>query len=235
MWKRITSLYRLRIFTYLLAILISFSLVGLFIFFTVRSITVNGIEKLDGLASIYGKSLLLLSESEIAENIYNRNPVVESVVIRKQYPQTLIIKVGRSVPVAYLQGADGYFALSKNSRIIEKVTTIAQQNSLPIIKYYQQLGFQSYLLGEPIKSKDIVAALQFADNLTDNNEKIIRIDITDLNMIVLVSETRKYIFTAEKDAQIQLLQLSAINKEFKLSNQEFKTLDLRFSKPIVTF
>ena len=62
------------------------------------------------------------------------------------------------------------------------------------------------------------------------------IDIKGQDMLVFNLESDKeIIFSNKKEKELQDYQLEFIIKQFKIEGKEFKKIDLRFEKPVVTF
>ena len=53
-------------------------------------------------------------------------------------------------------------------------------------------------------------------------------------MIVLNSKDKRFVFTTEKDVSEQEYQFSAIVRKFRTEGKDFKSLDLRFDKPVIS-
>ena len=47
-------------------------------------------------------------------------------------------------------------------------------------------------------------------------------------------DNKQFLFSAEKDKEIQIYQVEEICKEFKIKGKEFQIIDVRFDKPVVT-
>ncbi len=230
---------------YTVMILTSLVIVGFVIFadqfFRTKKIVIHPLNEsstrqttnLTGLTSLYNSNLILLSSNGVKENILNNNPQVQSVHIEKKYPDTLNISVGFYNPAAYIQVNGGYFLLSQSGKILEKNKTIQNKN-IPTIKYYQQLDYYGYQSGDVISFKDIAASLKLLVKSLDLGLIINNIDINGLNMIVLNSKDKRFIFTTEKEISEQEYQFAEIVRKLRIEGREFKSLDLRFNKPVIS-
>ena len=62
------------------------------------------------------------------------------------------------------------------------------------------------------------------------------IDIKGQDMLVFnLIDGKQIIFSNSKDKNTQNYQLELIIKQFKIEGKEFKKIDLRFDKPIISF
>jgi cell division septal protein FtsQ len=177
------------------------------------------------------KNILFLSENTISQTLINNNPTAKAIIVKKVYPDKLIITVVENQPLAVLKVNNGYFLVDNQGKIIYKRKELPKD--FPLIKYYQLLDFYAYNAGDTIDYQEIKKALYFLDKCTGLGLKIISIDINGLNMIALHLVDRNIIFTTEKDQFNQMDQLGKIIRQFKISGQNYKNLDFRFDKPFV--
>lgn len=191
------------------------------------------ISSITGLTSLYEKNILFVKTEQLKNGIMSSNPRIQSVSVRKKYPHTLLITIGFHNSVAYLQVNGGYFLLATDGKILEKSKT-KNIASVPSIKYYQQLDYYGFQSGDIVSYKDIVTTLRLLIKALDLGFIINNIDINGLSMIVLNSNDKRFMFTTEKDISEQEYQFSAIVKKFRTEKKEFKSLDLRFDKPVIS-
>lgn len=209
--------------------------------FRVQNITVSPLTPADskkinsiiGLTALYEKYIFVISAEQVKNDILRSNPRVQSVSIEKSYPDTIQITIGFYNPVAYLQVNGGFFLLAADGRILEKVKTKNNTN-IPSIQYYQQLDYYGFQSGDGISYKDIVTSLRLLIKAFDLGFIINNIDINGLSMIVLNSNDKRFVFTTEKDISEQEYQFFAIVRKFRTEKKEFKSLDLRFDKPVIS-
>ncbi len=183
---------------------------------------------------LVNKNLIFLNQDKIAKKIIFENSLLKSVVINKVWPDTLKVTLYFYEPMAALIVNQGFFNLSVDGRILSKIKD--GQPSLPIINYYQKLNSNSFTSGDRIDYKDIRQTLFFIDKLRQINLMPLTIDINGQDMLVfnLVSN-QQIIFSNNKDKNVQSYQLELIIRQFKIEGKEFKKIDLRFEKPIISF
>lgn len=205
-------------------------------FFEVKKITVEGNinkNKIIGLENLLNQNLILLNPQEIKNIIYTNNPYINFVGITKIYPDSLLLSMEATEPLAYLKLNKGFALLSKNGKILEKSEKILI--NIPVINYYQQYDFYQTNPGSKFDFKDLITALFLLNKSNEIDLKIDSIDINGLSMIVFNLKEQKIYLTGEKSKEEQAFELETLIKQFKIEAKYFKILDLRFDKPIVSF
>jgi hypothetical protein len=115
--------------------------------------------------------------------------------------------------------------------------TKSSQNpqALPVINYYQRLNQYLFVVGDWISFKDIIYSLHFIKTLTGLGLNVERVDINGADMILCKIDNKEIIFTTNISQELQDYELEKIIRQFKIEGREFKSLDLRFEKPVVKF
>lgn len=204
------------------------------IFFKIKEIRFQGLKQdqiITGIEAIKDSNLLILSTKTLEKKIIDNNPFVKKVIINKIFPRTVEIVIESYRPLACLEVGRGYLVLATNGRILYQ--TEKELNNLPIIYYYQKLNDFSFSIGEMIGYKEINTVLLFLKKADELGLKINTVDIANLNMIGLNIGDKKILLTAEKDFGEQAYQLEMIIRQFKIQGKDFKTIDLRFNKPVI--
>lgn len=223
------------IFTLILIFsLIFFSLVFFDNYFQVKKIKIVGSKiNIFGLNEITGRNIIFISEEKIKEILKEKNPLINSLLIEKKYPDTLVLKITLYQPIGELIVNSGYFQLAEDGKIIAK--SKKENEKITKINFYQKLNYQSYNQGEIISFKEILDGLYFLQSLIDMNIKADSLDINGINMIVFKLENKKIIFSSEKDRELQVFQVKEIIRRFKIEGKNYKEIDLRFDKPVIRF
>ena len=183
---------------------------------------------------LINKSLLFIDEDKTSERIVRENYLLKTAIVKKKWPDTLLIEVTFYEPIAALIINNGYFSLSSDGRILEKL--YVSPMNLPIINFYQKLNSNFFRIGEWVDYKDIKQALYFIDKLKQINIYPLTIDIKGQDMLVFnLIGTKKIIFSNNKSKETQDYQLELIIKQFRVEGKEFSKIDLRFDKPIIQF
>lgn len=213
---------------------IFFSLYFFDSYFQVKKIKIVGSKiNIFGLKEITGKNIIFTSEEKIEKILKDKNPSINSVLIEKKYPDTLVLTITLYQPIGELVVEGGYFQLAEDGKIVAK--SKKENRKITKINFYQKLNYQSYSQGERISLKEILDGLFFLKSLSDIEIKIDSLDINGINMIVCKLENRKIIFSIEKEKELQVFQVKEIIRRFKIEGKNYKEIDLRFDKPVIRF
>ncbi len=189
--------------------------------------------KMQGLEELHDYNLLLTPTETIISFLKISNPGVKNIQLAKVLPDILIVTVSYQTPAAYIKGDHGYFIISSDATIL--ATTSQVPRNLTEIVYYQVLHTSTYPSGSKLDFKDMLTSLIFLQSSLDLGLKITKIEINGLNMIALYADKEKILFSQDKSSDLQKYQFETIIKQFRLENKSFKSLDVRFDKPIVIF
>jgi len=225
-----------QIFFILLTVLIFFTLS--FIgdsFLSIKKIEISGPEgiNLKGLNNIYKTNIVFFDEKKLASLLFEANPQLKKINIKKKYPEKLIIYVEVQEPIASLKTISGFFLLGEDGRVISKVKADVKQ--LPAINYYQKIDFSSFNSGQTISFTDLKLGLNYLNKGLSLGLPINSLDISGEDMLALKLKDKEIVFSLNKEKNSQLYQFETIIKQFKIAGRDFKKIDFRFDKPIVTF
>lgn len=182
---------------------------------------------------LINKSLIFVNKDEIAKKIIKDNYQIKTAMVEKIWPSTLRISTIFYEPCVSMVVNNGFFELSCDGRILKKTKDIPQY--LAILNYYQKLNSGSFQTGDWIDYEDLKKALFFIQKLKEINLTALTIDIKGQDMLVFnLIDGKQIIFSNSKDKNTQNYQLELIIKQFKIEGKDFKQIDLRFDKPIIT-
>ncbi len=203
--------------------------------FSIKKIEVNSESKkiaIRGLEQYYTKNLIFLNKGKFEKDLTRRNSQLKSLSSQKKYPSTIILTAEVYQPLVALEvGQGGYFLLAPNGRILEKTKT---KPIFPRIIYSQKLNYMLFAPGDFIEYSDLQIALYFLQKTTELGMRVDTIDIAGRSMIRLNVKNKQILFSTEKDKNLQTYQLNTIVRQFTITGHTFKTLDLRFEKPIIS-
>ncbi len=204
--------------------------------FSIKRIEVHSESKttpvIRGIELYYRDNLVFLSKKKLDADLAKKNPQLKSIVSEKKFPSTIILTVEISQPFAALEVSQGgYFQLSADGRILEK---IKHKPTVPLIIYSQKLNYMFFSPGDLIEYSDLQAALYFLQKTEEIGMRVDTIDIAGRSMIRLNLKNRQILFTTEKDKNLQTYQMATIVKQFAITGHDFKVLDLRFDKPLIS-
>lgn len=225
----------------ILSVCVFFIAIGIFYFvdttFRIQQVNISanpGQVPVAGILEIKGKYIFLTSEKTVADIITRTNPSIKSVIVARQYPNSIQLSITRYEPVVYLKSQDGYFLLTEEAIILGKSTEIGKKQ-LPVISYYQSIPFAEYQAGQQLPSQDIRDSIFFLKKMKDMGIRINSIDIAGFHMLGLYTEDKHYYFSSEKERNIQVYHLEQAIKRFKNEESDYKSIDVRFEKPVITF
>ncbi len=179
-----------------------------------------------------GQHIWSIDPEDVHIYLKNANPYYRIVHIEKKYPSTIQVEVSRLVPSAYLQVAEGYFLLSREGIILEKVREI-ESEKFPLITFYQHVPYTMFQRGDEIGFKEVKDTLYFLEIIHSARLKVNSIDIEGFHMLGLYTEEGTFLFSSEKDSELQKYQFEQSLKQLSVEGVQFDTLDVRFEKPIV--
>ncbi len=231
-WQKVRFIFLFLLATILLLILLV-KLNSLLLINHVEIRSSSSTPSLFGLNNFKNQNILFLSEKKTSRILLTQNPILKSVEIEKKLPNTIIVNVQTYQPIALLKVNQGYFALSDDGKIIYKQKQL--DTAFPLINYYQQFDYQQIKPGDSLTYSDITLALRFLRVSLDLGLPVLTVDISGEDMIAFVLTGKKIIFTTEKAESQQKYELEQIIKQFKIEGKNFKNLDLRFDKPVISF
>lgn len=214
----------------LIAIILFVSAYYLIDSYKIKKIDIDGVSELNGAYSLKDTNILFLDTNSTVQMLLKRNPLSKKIDIYKKYPNTLSIVVQQSSPFVSIKMNDGYMILSREATIMNFSKTNSQ---LPIITYYQQFKEGEFNLGDRLSFKDIESSIYFLDKMNSLGFVIETVDINSLNVIVLKNGEKTYIFSSDKDKELQYQTVKTILEYFKKENKDYKSIDLRFDKPVI--
>jgi len=215
---------------------VSIVLYYLYINLTIKQIIIKGNETkqtIYGITNLYNKNLFLLDTNKTQEIIYLNNPNLAEVEIVKQYPNQLQITIHQQAIIAQIKTSIFFLLIDNKQRIVKKSRILVE--SLPVINYYQNLSSSIIKVGERLESNDIEYAIYFTSLLKDIGYSVNTIDINGTDVLGLNLSSWKLFVSLDKSKEDQAELLKIIIRNFKVEGKTAKTIDLRFSKPIVEF
>lgn len=202
--------------------------------FRVKTIILNrnkpGIS-LFGINALKDKSTLFTTKDSIINSVKNKNPQVKQVKVGLIYPSTLKLDIEFGSDFINMETNNGYFILDNNGKILEKRRSV--QNNLPTLTYFQKIDHSSFQPGDIIDYSDIKLSLYFVENIEKLGMSVNTVDISSLYMIRLKIGEKTVLFSTEKEKEIQVYELNSILKRYQSEGSKYKTIDLRFEKPVL--
>lgn len=185
-----------------------------------------------GSAQFKGIHIWDISEEDVYQYLVNANPSYRILSVEKAYPSLITVEVSRLVPAAYLELSEGYILLSKEGTVLQKLRE-EPDGSYPRIAFYQQVPYNAFQRGDQIGYKELKDSLYFLDIIQGARLKVERIDIQSFYMLGLYTDNGAFVFSSEKERELQKYQFEQSLKQLSLEGINFDTVDFRYEKPIV--
>ena len=80
-----------------------------------------------------GPSTSVRPANSSARDVYKRQPYINSVQVKREFPDGIAIRVTESVPIAFVPFLDGAVLIDQNGKALEKVTMDKTSNYLAIM------------------------------------------------------------------------------------------------------
>lgn len=195
----------------------------------INRIVLTGVTSLYGLESLYRVNSLFLDKEKIKKDLININPSVQSINIDYIFPNTLNILATENKKIAFIENNDLFLIVGENSRIIGKSKDKPNLSEI----YIEQMNLESYNIGQYLPSDDIRKAISIIKSIKriDNS---IRVDILGNSVILCNLEDKKILFGGKRDINEEIYDAMFMLESLKREGTEYKTLDIRFTKPVVS-
>ncbi|GAB4536424.1 MAG: hypothetical protein Fur0020_04400 [Thermodesulfovibrionia bacterium] len=194
----------------------------------IREIEVSGNQHLDktdllrGSGLHEGISLLTLSLND-AERWLKDNPWIREVSLRKQFPDTLVIRVKETTPRALLNHRGSLFLIDDRGSIIQEITDKTYR-FLPVINIDPKTNRR-----ELMESLRLVQALEEGDLLS----KAESIDIGLESYGLFMRIDGKLLKIGYDNYSEKLKKWATIHEELKRADLKMEYVDLRFKDVII--
>jgi cell division septal protein FtsQ len=204
-------------------------------FFRIRNIIIKNQSTLPilGLEEIKESNYFLFNENYFETRLKELNPLINKITIDKKFPNLVEIDFVEYVPAIAIQGNVKYLLLSDDGRILQKTNQLLQ--NIPLIHFYQKINEQTFNVGDRLTYGDIIAALYYQKSLYEMGLKTDSIDIVGFDMIVCKVGGQEFVFSTQINKEKAIYEVGEIVKKFKIEGREYKKIDLRYDKPIVSF
>ena len=150
---------------------------------------------------------------------------VGEVVVKKKYPQTVLVQISERKPLAKVCQLSGWeFLVDKEGVIFSEITPETED----LKKVILELGLE-LTLGQTL-NKDVV----FLIILEDPQIKSIKY-IGQEGMEVQTEENLVVLFSRQKNLENQVRSLQMIVKKYRIEGKGLKSVDLRYDQPVVRY
>jgi cell division septal protein FtsQ len=177
-----------------------------------------------------GKNLLSLSPQEAQEKIKNEMTTIDTLQLEKKMPDRLIVYLSKKTSLAVVEVKDGYLEVDHEGTIL---AVLAQPSDLPLVVIS---GLSLNGQEKKIESTPLLTCLDALYQLLFQNIPVRRVEIRNEREFVLDLKTGPQVtFSLEGNTKEQVDSLHLILERAKIEGKEMKTIDLRFSKPVIVY
>ena len=190
----------------------------------------------EGLSSLERKTLESLAKIRLGKNIFRvdmegirkrlqSHPQIREVVISRQFPRRVKVKVKEREAVALIRNDGKIYPLDGEGFVMPEVFP---SRSLPLIT---GLGRGGMKVGEKIEETKLVVALDILEAFSSSGLFTSTIDMEGRSPVVWIGEVK--IFLGEEGGEEEAKELRFILKDIERRKEKAEYLDLRFHDPVV--
>lgn len=183
----------------------------------------------DHLSAYLARSLLTLDTTSIQNKVLDENLALRKIIIKKDFPDKLVIEVWERTPVAVINE----FVVDKDGLVFHEASSRHQLN-LPELEVTQE---QKYQLGDRLVGGVVRNSLQVIKSIQQNEERGLEsITLEERGILKIVtSDKAEILLDSGKDIDKQIASLQTILKDAKINGKQVAKIDLRFAKPVVVY
>lgn len=197
-------------------------------FFTIQAIEVEG----SGIQVVVdqkklARNLLFFPTEKLRTELLSQNPLLGDVIIRKKFPHTLVIAAVPRTPIARLQTKERKVDIDKESIVLRESSP---NHPLPTLLF----DVESVRIGEKVRDPRVFSGIAALTSF----DRIISIDMIsslDSQSLQVKSATLRIYVVQQSDMKAIATTLQVLLTGFRIKGTLPALIDLRFSKPVVTF
>ncbi|MDX9739355.1 MAG: FtsQ-type POTRA domain-containing protein [Candidatus Dojkabacteria bacterium] len=188
----------------------------------------------DSVEDIKGKNIFLLSPSEIEQRVVKENGFVKKIYVEKRIPFKIYIEVQEHIPAYIGYSSNRCVLFSQEGVHIKEICKDCLEGCMESVAEYSSVFVLSDATLE--SSKRLIFYSEFNDIL-----KVLHIfgyDIASIEMVEGISRFKSsneniFIFDLSNSLDIQLSRMYLVGQKINSENMVFKSLDLRFVRPVM--
>lgn len=175
---------------------------------------------------VLARSIIFLDAGEVENAILAEFPTVKEVSILRKIPDRLEIKVSVRQPLAIVEDAQGKrFLIDKEGLFFRE----ASDEQIPVIKLPEGITGE---VGKVVSEQSVLGYLKTLELVVEKGFTARALYLHPSSIELRLAKTKVWL-SAEADIENQLEILSQILKRYKVSGQTPRSVDLRFSRPVV--
>lgn len=175
---------------------------------------------------VISRSIFFLDPSKVEQKIKDDFPTIRAISLEKKLPDRLLIQVAVRVPLAIVEdGGKNHFLVDGEGLLFRQ----ASGEELPVIKlgedFAGEVGFQ-------ISEQGVTSYLETLGLAEQKGLKTVAIFLRSTTVELRLKKTVVWL-DVEKGITAQMELLTQLLQRYKLSGRTPKSVDLRFSRPVV--
>ncbi len=173
------------------------------------------------------QSLIFLSTTQYEKDIKKTYPSIKDVLVIKQYPNSLYIKVTQRVPIVFMYTSTGIVYVDSDGYI------------LPLLKYYSSLMLPQFdcqiVSGNSILlDAQLILALQILESISKSQlMRIQKLSCREEKNMEIKTDAFNILFLTSQSPQEIVSSLHFLIKQFTINASWPKSVDLRFDKKVI--
>ncbi len=189
----------------------------------------------ESVEDIKGKNIFLVSPLELEKKLMKENGFVKKVYIEKRVPSKIFIRVQEYTPAYIGYSSNRCVLFSQEGVHIKEICKDCLEGCMESATEYSAVFVLSDATLE--NSKRLILYSEFNDILKVLDTfgyEITSIDIVEGISTFKSSNENIFIFDITNDLDIQLSRMYLVGQKINSENIIFKSLDLRFVRPVMT-
>ena len=176
--------------------------------------------------SLFVNNILFFPSESVVQKIKLDNPSVKTVEIRKKFPSTLIFVIYKRTPIAEIITNGIHLGIDEDTVITEIVST----NQLPTIT----TDIPLVRIGATVRHPMVIQAIALISK-TKSFIQWSRIESFETQSIRAKTGQTDILITQTSDLTYVRDTLQTLMEGFRIKGTMPKSIDIRFSKPVVQF
>jgi len=171
-------------------------------------------------------NIIFFPSEKIRQELLRTYPILQDVLIKKKFPHTIIVEPILRRPFALLVTEKASYAIDEKGTVI---AVAANELSVPEL----HIDLASVRVGTTLEDQKVKAALLFLKNVSSFAPvSMIKTNEDGLSLRAVSGQT-EILFTQEADIETLIATLQTIITGVRIKGTMPKTIDLRFTKPVI--
>ncbi len=231
---------RMRVFKILLPLVAVIYILFYTPLFVLNEIEVNDLEYLNpdeiivDFEPLKGENFFLADLSVLRSEVIKKYPFVERIYTEKVFPNRVIVNIKEKEPFIIVTNDQGSYILDKEGFVLlEGEANFLTQNYVVKEVVGEDLNNIEFVINTQsnfYNASKIYEVLKVLDYYGHSSSKIL---LDGQNIELLTSSNRTFVFSLLDDLETQFKRLIIILKKLDSEEISFKTLDLRYNRPVL--